>query len=99
MMTIKVFNIEGLEPSQEGYEIQMYTYKEMITNRNYDRSRLDADEFAQNMSEPIGWVVKENRKNGLLFIPVLDYDKFEYVDTTAERAFMYCDLPHSNMLN
>ncbi len=100
MRTIKVIEIEGLEDVDENSTVAMYTYKEMRSNSNYCRDEEEKDEFMNNMSSPVGWVVQQRLVIGWIFIPVLASDKYEEVETDpVEVAFMHQDLPHSGLLN
>jgi hypothetical protein len=100
MRTIKVMEIEGLEDVDENSTVEMYTYQEMRINKNYCRGEADKDEFMNNMSSPVGWVVQQRLDIGWIFIPVLASDKYEEVEIDPmEVAFMHQDLPHSGLLN
>jgi len=99
MTTIRAFNIEGLKPSKEGYEVEMYTFQEMVSDKYYDRDQLDADTFTQNMSNPVGWVIQSMGENGKVFVSIENHDQFEYVDNHLYMLLLYEDLEHSGILN
>jgi len=100
MRTIKVIEIEGLEDVDEDSAVTMYTYEEMRSSKNYCWEDEDKDEFMENMSSPIGWVIQAKLKKGWVFIPVLPSDIYEEVENDPLEVFLlYQDLPHSGMLN
>jgi len=100
MRTIKVINIEGLETVDKDSTVEMYTYREMRSNKNYCRDDVEKDEFVNNMSSPVGWVVQERLEKGWIFIPILPSDDYEEVyDNPIEALLMLQDLPHSGILN
>jgi hypothetical protein len=100
MRTIKVIKIEGLENTDKGSTVQMYTYEEMRSHKEYCRDEESNDEFVNNMSSPIGWVVQERLNDGWIFIPILPSDIYEEVkDNHTEIMSMHSDLAHSGVLN
>lgn len=100
MWTIKVFDIEGLKKSKDGYLTKIYTFEEMINTENYDLECLEDDRDIEQRDFPVGWVIKEMGRNGLIFIPVYEYEKFEMCEASpSEIESMRLDLPHSGILN
>lgn len=100
MKTIRVIKIEGLEDVDKNSTVEMYTYREMRSNKNYCMEDADKDEFVNNMSSPIGWVVQDRLEKGWIFIPILPSDEYEEAhDDPLYTTLLLHDLPHSGVLN
>lgn len=80
MKQILVYDIEGIKVPY-GYQMTMYSFTEMITNKLYDRSQMEGDVRAQTIDRPIGWIIQEITNQGkLIFVAVFEFEKWIYVE-------------------